>query len=73
MKPIKWHHKVNTWNKVIMYLSPIAGGEIIAFFANVELPKWVHVSVGVVAAVVFYLKLFNKDQNGNGIVDHYEE
>jgi len=73
MKKVKWYQKVNSWNKVIMYISPLAGGEVLAFFANVDLPKWVHVAVGVITAFVFYLKMFNKDENKNGIVDHYED
>lgn len=75
MKKIKWHHKVNTWNKVIMYLSPLAGGEVLALFANFPLPTWVHGVVGVSAALVLYLKMFvtNADKNNDGIIDHFQE
>lgn len=73
MSKVKWHHKVNTWNKVIMYLSPLAGGEVLALFANFPLPVWVHGVVGVSAAVVLYLKMFVKDENKDGIIDHFQE
>jgi membrane protein YqaA with SNARE-associated domain len=73
MKKIKWYHKVNTWNKVIVWLSPVAGGEILALFANVPLPNYVHVIFGCIAAFVFYLKMFVKDENKDGVIDHFEK
>lgn len=73
MKPIKWHWKVSSWNKVIMYLSPLAGGEVLALFANFTLPHWVHGVVGVAAAIVLYIKMFVKDENKDGIIDHFQE
>lgn len=72
-KVIKWYQKYNTWNTVLMVLTPISSGELIAFFANIELPSWVHVVVGLCAGVVLYLKMFMKDENHNGIIDQFEK
>ena len=73
MKKIKWHWKVSSWNKVIMYLSPIAGGELAAFFTNYALPAWAHAVFGIAATIVLYLKMFVKDENKDGIIDHFQE
>jgi hypothetical protein len=67
----KWN-KIDTWNKVIMVLTPIAGGEIVAFFNNITLPNWAHALVGISAAAVLYLKMFVKDEDRNGIVDWFD-
>jgi hypothetical protein len=73
MKKVKWYQKVNSWNKVIMYISPLAGGEVLAFFTNFALPAWVHAVFGVSATVVLYLKMFVKDENKNGVIDHFDK
>ena len=72
-KVIKWYKKYNTWNTVLMVLTPISGGEIIAFFSHVEIPVWAHAIVGVCAGLVLYMKMFMKDENNNGIIDAFEK
>ena len=66
---VKWYKKYDTWNRVIAILTPIAGGEIVAAFANVQLPTWVHVVVGFSALALLVLKVFVKDEDGDGILD----
>lgn len=66
---MKWYKKYNTWQTVIKVLTPIASGELLAFFINFELPHWVHIMAGSVAVVLFYLKIFVKDENNDGIID----
>lgn len=72
-KVIKWYKKYNTWQTVISVLSPIAGGEVVAFFTGFALPTWVHVTVGFIAVALFYLRMFAVDKNGNGIIDSFEK
>lgn len=69
---MKWYKRYNTWNTVLMILTPIASGEILAMFAHIELPTWVHIAVGIASGLVLYLKMFLKDDNHNGIVDKFE-
>ena len=68
-KVVKFWKRYNTWQTVIKILTPIASGELIAFFVNFELPTWVHVFVGCIAVALFYLKMFVKDENKDGIID----
>jgi hypothetical protein len=72
-KIVKWYKRVKTWKVVLGIITPIASGELLAFFADVVLPTWVHVAVGVAAILAFYLKMVVKDDNNNGIVDSFED
>jgi hypothetical protein len=68
-KVIRWYMKMKTWKVIFAILTPLASGEVIAFFTGVTLPSWVHVVVGVSAAFLLYAKLFIKDENNDGIID----
>lgn len=68
-KVVKFWKRYNTWQTVIKVLTPIASGELIAFFAKFELPNWVHGIAGFIAVLLFYLKMFVKDENKDGIID----
>lgn len=65
----KWFKRMKMWQVITAVLTPIASGELLAFFAKIELPVWVHVTVGVCAVVTFYIKIFIKDVDGDGIID----
>lgn len=68
-KVIKWYQKYNTWNTVLGILTPIAGGELAAAFAGVQLPAWAHSIAGFCALAVIVLRVVVKDVDGNGIID----
>ncbi len=69
----KWYKKYNTWKTIMGILTPIAGGEVVAAFANVHLPAWVHVTVGFCALALLVLKGVVKDDDGNGILDIFQK
>lgn len=69
---MKWYEKYNNWKTIFLVLTPIASGELLAYFSNVTLPTWVHVLVGCCAVFMFFAKTFIKDDNNNGKVDKFE-
>lgn len=68
-KAVRWYQSMKTWKVVMAVLTPVASGEVLAFFAKVELPVWVHTLVGGSALLLLYVKIFVKDENNDGIVD----
>ncbi len=73
-KIVKWYKRAKTWKVTTAILTPIASGEVIVYFSNVELPTFVNVLVGASAIILLYVKTFNigKDDNQNGIADTFE-
>ncbi len=65
----RWYKKMAFWKVATLILAPIASGELLLFFTKFELPTWVHITVGVCAVISFYIKLFVKDEDGDGVVD----
>lgn len=69
----KWYEKYNTWRTVISVLTPLATGEIAAFYGAITLPEWFHYIAGTAATLVLFVKLVFTDANNNGIVDKFEK
>lgn len=68
-KVTRWYHRMKTWKVVTAILTPIATGEIIVAFSSVTIPTFVHVVIGVAALILLYIKIFVKDEDGDGIID----
>lgn len=68
---IKWYMKVSNWELIIYLLTPFTIGTASAIHLSPISDIWM-VAIGIIDAVVFFLRFFAQDKNNNGIVDRFE-